>query len=171
MRGRGTQRRGGRGKRKAIRQLKSCIRTEKERAGLKPGLYVWFHETMPRAQFWYWGSEELLQIFRGEIRVTENALEDFGMKSLGGVKRNGDALAGGVFVNHVAAALPGQRKSRLLQYGDDLAGREARKFGHQTATSTVERLTETRSGTSSPLARRSSMCRRMASLMFSTAAS
>ncbi len=48
---------------------------------------------------------------------------------------------------------------------------KARKSRHQTAISTVERLTETCSGISSPSARRSSMCNRMASLMFSTASS
>src|SRR2546428_722176 len=93
------------------------------------------------------------------------------MEGFRGVEWHSGALAGRILEDHVAAALSGERKTHLLQHGDDLSGGQARKPGHQTATSTVERLTETFSGISSPAARRSSMCRRMASLMFSTASS
>ena len=72
---------------------------------------------------------------------------------------NGGALAGGIFVDHVASALPGQREAGLLQHDDDLAGIKTRKLSHQTAISTVERLTETGSGISSPVPSRSWMWR------------
>jgi hypothetical protein len=75
---------------------------------------------VPWAKF---NSEEFLQSFGGHIRVTENTLEDFGVKSFGGVKRDCGTLAGGILINHVAAALPGKGKSRLFQYGNDLTSR------------------------------------------------
>ncbi len=61
-------------------------------------------------------------------------------------------------------------KNPAFQYGTNFAGGEAWELGHQTAISTVERLTETW-GISSPPASRSSMCNLMASLMLSTASS
>jgi hypothetical protein len=88
-----------------------------------------------------------------------------------GVIRHRNPFAVGILVNLVAAALAGQCESDSLQHGDNLAGCEAWQLRHQTAISTVDRLTDAASGISSPSAKRSSMCNRMASLMFATASS
>jgi hypothetical protein len=45
------------------------------------------------------------------------------MKDLRGVKRDSDAFALAILVNHVTPTLPCKRKSDLLQYSDDLASR------------------------------------------------
>jgi hypothetical protein len=43
----------------------------------------------------------------------------------------------------MAATLARDGKAKLFQDGTYLAGAQARELGHQTAISTVERLTET----------------------------
>ena len=116
-------------------------------------------------------SQKLFETFLAQARVPQNTLENLRVESFRSVKRNSGALTVNVFVDHVAAALPRERKPRFFQCSDDFSGGEARELRHHTATSTVERLTETCSEISSPSARRSSMCSRMASLMFSTASS
>ncbi len=117
------------------------------------------------------GSLHRLQLFYAEVSVAKDVSQNFGMKDFSSVERNRNPLSSRVLVDHVTAALSGERESSLLECRDDLAGGQARQLGHQTATSTMDRLTETCSGTSSPSAKRSSMCSRMASLMFSTASS
>jgi hypothetical protein len=64
------------------------------------------------------------------IGVSENAFENFGVKDFRGMKRNGDSLASGILVNHVASALSCERKSCLFEHSSDLAGGKARKLRH-----------------------------------------
>jgi hypothetical protein len=97
------------------------------------------------------------QVFECQGRVLQNAFQDLGMKNLRRVDGHGHAPASGVLLDLVTAALSRQRESFLFQNRDNFTRCEAGESWHQTATSTVERLTETGSGTSSPSARRSSM--------------
>lgn len=62
------------------------------------------------------------------------------------MKRHRHALTGRVLIYPVASALPCEGKTGLLLRSNDLPSSEARELGHQTGTSTVERLTETGSG-------------------------
>ena len=87
--------------------------------------------------------EQFGQIFDSEVGVAQDAFENLGMESLGSVKRDGGALARGILVDDVAAALASDGESELFQDGTNLASSEPGKLGHQTAISTVERLTET----------------------------
>jgi hypothetical protein len=103
-------------------------------------------------------SQPLFQVFGTQLSVAQNALQDLRMEDFLGVKRNRNPFACGILVNQVAAALPTQCESSSLQYAGNLAGCEAWQFRHQTATSTVERLTDTAWGISSPPAMRSSRC-------------
>ena len=116
-------------------------------------------------------SQQLLQVFGTQLSVAQNALQDLRVEDFLGVKRMRNPLACGILVHLVAAALPGQCESSSLQYGGNLTGCEAWQLRHQTATSTVDRLKETWCGISSPLARRSSRCNWIASLMFAIASS
>jgi hypothetical protein len=50
------------------------------------------------------------------------------MKNLGGMEGDGDALAGGVLLDHVAPALPCKKETRFLQHSNDLMCRQARKL-------------------------------------------
>ncbi|MGB8523206.1 MAG: hypothetical protein WCD43_09580 [Candidatus Acidiferrales bacterium] len=52
--------------------------------------------------------QQTLEFFNANVGIAEDALEDFGVKDFGGVKRDGDAFTGGILVNHVTAALPGE---------------------------------------------------------------
>ena len=65
------------------------------------------------------------------------------MENLRGMKRNSGPFAFRVLIDDVAAALARDGKAKFFQDRADLAGSEAWKLGHQTETSTVERLTET----------------------------
>jgi hypothetical protein len=116
-------------------------------------------------------SQQFFQVCGIQLGVQQNALQNLRVQCFRCVIRNRNPSPCGILVNLVAAALPGQRESNSLQDSDNLAGCEARQSWHQRAISTVERLTDTGWGISSPAARRSSTCNRMASLMFATASS
>src|ERR1700691_788325 len=140
-----------------------CLRSQRWHSGIVAD---------PHTTFWVCRcaeSQEFFQLFNAKIGIPQYAFQHFWMKCFRRVKRNGHAFAVRILEDHVAAALSCQRKSRFFRRYDNLSGGEARKPGHHMLTSTVETLTETCSGISSPSATRSSMCRRIASLMLARA--
>ena len=55
--------------------------------------------------------EKALQFFNAQFRVAKDVPKDFGMENLQSVKRDGNAFACRVLVDHVTPALPGKREA------------------------------------------------------------
>src|SRR5258706_4841289 len=115
--------------------------------------------------------EQLRERFCTDIGVAQNALLELGVKNCRAMERNGDPSSSRVLIDPMASALAREGEAAFLQRATDLSGCDARQLRHQTATSIAERLNNAGCGTSSPVCLRSSMWRRIASLMFSTACS
>jgi hypothetical protein len=62
------------------------------------------------------------------------------MENLGGMERHRSAFTLSVLIDNVAAALPHDLEAKSFRDKTDLAGAWAKKLGHQTAISIVERL-------------------------------
>jgi len=96
-----------------------------------------------------YNSEKIYEFIRADAGIALDTLEKFWMKCLLRVKRYSDPFSRDTLANHVAAALPRQLKSCLLQHSDDFASGDAGQFRHQIETSTVEKLTDFSSTSSS----------------------
>ena len=64
------------------------------------------------------------------VGVFEDTLEHFWVQNFGGMYGNGCPLSRWIFINLMAAVLPRQSKSALLQYRDYFTGSDARQLGH-----------------------------------------
>ena len=111
------------------------------------------------------------QFLNAQIHIPQDALEDFGMEDIMSVNGNRDTPSGGVLIDVMAAARSGQSESAPFENMDDLTGRETRWPLAHTAISTLVRLTLSLGRNSSPSAKRSTMCRRIASIRFDRASS
>ena len=108
----------------------------------------------------------------GPISASRSMLfSNFGWRTFWAAERNGYTTPDCVLVDFVASALPRKLESLLLQHCDNLARRNPWELRHQRETSTVDRLNDFGSVSSSWPACRSSRCRRIASLILLTASS
>lgn len=74
-------------------------------------------------------SKKIVQVFRKDICILQDVLENLRVKSFLCVKRDRDPLSRCILVDHVTATLARQRKSNTLQNCDDLAGVTRGTFG------------------------------------------
>src|SRR6266581_6542996 len=116
-------------------------------------------------------SKQAFEFVWSDFGVAQYALQQLRMQDFLGMERNRHTIPDNVLVDLVAAALPCQLKSLLFKHRDNFACSNPWQLRHQTETSTVDRLKDFGSASSSWSACRSSRCSRIASLMLLKASS